>query len=97
MTIFIKLSSSLVISSWNLTLSGDKSSRNRNISNFFYGYSSEAHFPTNSAKITKFDAGNLILLQIKVFTRNIKETTLKVTAFPSFTQLRVIRRVNRVH
>ena len=43
-----------------------------------------------------------ILFQIEVTTRNIKETTLaryfiKVTARPSFTQLRVIRPINRVH
>ena len=48
--------------------------------------------------IQQFDAGNVILFQIKVFGRNIKETKLarylkKVTARPSFTQLRVIRRI----
>ena len=47
-------------------------------------------------------AGNVILFQIKVFAGNIKETTLakyfiKVTARPSLTRLRVIRRINRVH
>ena len=41
----------------------------------------------------------MILFQIEVFARNIKETTLamyfiKVTARPSFTQLRVIRRID---
>ena len=45
---------------------------------------------------------NLILFQIKVFAKNIKETSLaryfvKVTARPSFTQLRVIRRINGVY
>ena len=57
---------------------------------------------TSSAKFNKFDAGKVILFQIKVFAGYIKETTLgkyfiKVTARPSFTQLRVIRRINRVH
>ena len=59
-------------------------------------------FFTNSAKFSKFHAEKVILFQIKVFCKNIKETTLaryfiKVTAHPSFTQLRVIRRINRVH
>ena len=58
--------------------------------------------PTSSAKFSEFDSGNMILFQIKIYGRNIKETTLaryfiKVTARPSFTQLRVIRRINRVH
>ena len=40
---------------------------------------------TNSAKFSKFDFNNAILFQIKVFRKNIKETTLvnyfaKVTA-----------------
>ena len=57
---------------------------------------------TSSAKFSKFDAGNVILFEIKVFGRNIKETKLaryliKVTSHPSFTQLRVIRRINRIH
>ena len=59
-------------------------------------------FFNSSAKFSKFDAGNVILFQIKIFGRNIKETTLgkyfiKVTARPSFTRLRVIRRINRIH
>ena len=59
-------------------------------------------FSTSSAKFNEFDSGNVILFQIKVFGRNIKETTLpryfvKVTVRPSFTQLRVIRRKNRIH
>ena len=58
-------------------------------------------FTTSSARFREFDAGNVILLQTKVFARNINETTLaryfmKVTACPSFTRLRVIRRINRV-
>ena len=59
-------------------------------------------FSTSSEKFNKFDAGNMILFQIKVFARNIKETLLaryfiKVTAGPSFTQLKVITQTNRVH
>ena len=59
-------------------------------------------FTTSSARFSEFDAGNVKLFQIKVFARNIKETTLaryfiKVTARPSFTLLRVIRRINAVH
>ena len=59
-------------------------------------------FTTSSARFSKFDAGNVILFQIKVFARNIRETTLatyviKVTVRPSFTRLSVIRRINRVH
>ena len=51
---------------------------------------------------TKFYGGNVILFQIEDFARNIKEATLakyfiKVTARPSFTRLRVIRRINRVN
>ena len=53
-------------------------------------------FTTSSVRSTKFDAGNVVLFQIKVFGRNIKEPTetryfIKVTARPSFTRLRVIR------
>ena len=52
-------------------------------------------FTTSSGRFNKFNAGNVILFQIKLFDRNIKETMLeryfiKVTARPSFTQLRVI-------
>ena len=59
-------------------------------------------FTTSSARFSKFDAGNVILFQIKVFARNIRETALatyviKVTVRPSFTRLSVIRRINRVH
>ena len=47
-------------------------------------------FFTNSAKFIKFGAGNGVLFQIKVFGRNIKETTLaryfiKVIARPDST------------
>ena len=59
-------------------------------------------FNTSSSRFSKFDTGNVILFQIKVFARNIKKTVLaryfiKVTARPSFTRLRVIRRINSVH
>ena len=60
-------------------------------------------FITSSEKFSKFDAGNVILFQFKVFGRNIKsETTLarcfiKVTTSPSFTPLKAVRRINRVH
>ena len=59
-------------------------------------------FTASSARFSKFDSRKKILFQINVFGRNIKETTLakyfiKVTARPSFTRLRVIRRINRVH
>ena len=49
-------------------------------------------FSTSSANFSEYDAGNVILFQIKVFSRNIKKTTLarhlmKVTSGPSFTRL----------
>ena len=52
-------------------------------------------FFISSGKLSEFDAGNVILLQIKVFGRNIKEATLpryfiKVTARPSCMRLRAI-------
>ena len=53
-------------------------------------------FTTSCTRFSEFYAGKVILFQIKVSTRNIKETTLaryfiKVAARPSFTQLRVIK------
>ena len=59
-------------------------------------------FTTSSAIFSESGSRNVILFQIKVFGRNIKETTLvryfiKVTERPSFTQLKVIRETNRVH
>ena len=59
-------------------------------------------FIISYARFSEFDAVNMVLFQIKVFTRYIKETTLegyfiKVTARPSFTRLEVIRHVNRVY
>ena len=50
-------------------------------------------FSTSFAKFSEFDAGNVILFPIKVFGRNIKETTLaryfiKLAPRPSFTRLR---------
>ena len=59
-------------------------------------------FTISSARFSKFDSGNMVVFQMKVFGRNTKETTLagyfiKVTTHPSFTRLRVIRRINRVY
>ena len=59
-------------------------------------------FLATSAKFNKFDAGNVVLFQVKVFGRNIKETYLaryfrKVTAHPSLMRLRVIRQINENH
>ena len=59
-------------------------------------------FTTSCARFSVFYAGNVNLFQIKVNARHIKETTLatyfiKVTARPSFTRLRDIKRINRVH
>ena len=59
-------------------------------------------FTTNSTRFSNFDIRNMILFQMKGFGRNINETTLaryfiKVTARPSFKQLRVIRQRDRVH
>ena len=56
-------------------------------------------FTTNSASFRKFYAGNLILFQINVFGKYIKETLLtryfiKVTAHPSFARSSVIRQIN---
>ena len=58
-------------------------------------------FTTGSAKFREFHIGSMVLFQIKVFERNIKQTSLakyfiKVTACPSFS-LRVIKQINRVH
>ena len=58
-------------------------------------------FNTSSERFSKFDIRNVVLLKIKVSPTNIKETTLaryfiKLTVHLSFTQLRVIRRINRV-
>ena len=50
-----------------------------------------------SVKLSIFDAGNEILFQIKVLSKNIKETKLAQLYALSFTQLRVIRRINRIH
>ena len=59
-------------------------------------------FTLGYARLCKYYTRNVILFQIKVNTINIKKTTLaryftKVTARPSFTRLRVIRPINRVH
>ena len=62
-----------LISSEDFTISSDKSGRERNIGKFIFFVSS---FTTSSASFGKFDIQNVILFQIKVFGRNIKETTL---------------------
>ena len=59
-------------------------------------------FTTSCTIIREFDNRRVILFQIKVFAGDIKETMLatyisKVTARPSFTRLRLIRRKNRIH
>ena len=65
----------------------------------FCRYSSWNHLPET---LQDSDAGNVVLFQIKVSGRSIKETMLakyciKVTALLSFTRLSVIRQINRVH
>ena len=57
-------------------------------------------FTTSFVRLSEFYIRNVVLFQIKVFRRNIKETTLarffiKVTAHSSFTRLRVTKRINR--
>ena len=58
-------------------------------------------FTASSARLSKFDSRSMILVLINVFGRNSKEITLAryfiKVAWPSFTGLRVIRRINRVH
>ena len=89
MRIFVKLATTLVIPLEILTLSIDQSDRKKNIGNF-----SEVHFitsfTTSSARCSQFQAGKVVLFQIKVLGRNIKETKLEkyfinVTDHPSFT------------
>ena len=99
---FEKFSRYLLISPWFFTMSSDKSNRKRNISKFFLEIFFVSSVTTISAIFSEFDRRNVILFQVKVFDRNIKEPTLsrcfiKVTARPSFMQLRVTRRINRVH
>ena len=59
-------------------------------------------FTTSCTRFSEFDSRKVILLQIKIFGRNIKENILaryfsKITLRPNFTQLRVIRQINRAH
>ena len=77
-----------------MTVSSDESDRKRNIGNCFEKKKREilfvSSFTTSSAEFSEFDSRNMILLQIKVFGRNIKETTLatyslKLTARSTFT------------
>ena len=65
-----------LISSEIFTISSDKSDREGNIGNFFFEILFVSSFTTSSAGFGKFDIQNVILFQIKVFGRNIKETTL---------------------
>ena len=100
MRLFVKLSSSLVISLKIFTVSSDKLARKRNI-DYFFGDTLRKLILLQLWKIQQTNSGNMILFQIKVFGRNIKETTLawyfiKVTARPSFTRLRVIRGKNKI-
>ena len=81
-------------------LSTGKSDIKSNIGNFL-AESFIGSFTISSASFSEFDAGNVILYQITVFDRNIKETTLssyfrKVTTRPSFTRFRVNRQITRV-
>ena len=69
--------------------------------NFFY-ILFLGSFTTSSARFSEFDVGSVILFQVKVFSRNIKKTTLaryfiKVTVRPGLTRLRVIMQINRVY
>ena len=50
-------------------------------------------FTTSPARFSKFDAGTVILFEIKVFARKIKEIMLGMY----FIKVRVIRQTNRVH
>ena len=79
MRVLVKLSSSLVISSRNLYKKQPKLDRKRNTGNFFWRYRLNFHkssFSISYAKFSEFDGRKVILFQIKVFGRNIKETAL---------------------
>ena len=59
-------------------------------------------FSTRSRRVIELDVSNNILFQIKFFGQKIKRTMmamnlLKVTLHYSFTRLRVIRQINRIH
>ena len=80
----------------------NRSDRKRNIGKFVLQIFFVSSFTISSASFSEFDNLNMILFQIKVFGRNIAETTLasyfiKVTAHSSFMRLRVIGWINRVH
>ena len=73
----------------------NRSDRKRNICKFVLQIFFVSSFTISSASFSEFDNLNMILFQIKVFGRNIAETTLasyfiKVTAHSSFMRLRVI-------
>ena len=69
MRIFVKLSSSLVIISWNLYIKQYKSKRKKNIGKFFVD-TLHRLITISSARFSEFDAGNVILFQIKVFGKS---------------------------
>ena len=59
-------------------------------------------FSNGSTSFSVFDAGNTILFRIKVFSGKINGTTLakyliKITVCSSFTRLRIIGQINRIH
>ena len=59
-------------------------------------------FTVSFSRFSEFDSRSVILLQIKVFGRIIKEIALaryimKLSVRPSFTRLKVISRIYRVH
>ena len=59
MRIFVKLTSSLVISSKIFKISSDKLDRKRNIGKIFWRLTSYAHFPP-ALQSFEFDAGSVI-------------------------------------
>ena len=87
MRVFVKLSSSLVTI---FAISSNKLDGKRNTGKFFLEIIFISSFSTSSVQFSEFDSGNVILFQIQVSGRNIKETPLakyflKVAACPSFT------------
>ena len=71
-----------------------------NIVKYFRRKSSVAHLQPALELSVIFDAGKIILFQIKVFGGKINSVTvttylIKVTARSSFTQLRTIKQINR--
>ena len=73
MRILVKLSSSLVTSSKSIYKKQYKSDRKRNIAKVFLEVHFISSFFTSAAKFSEFDARNMILFQVKVLGKNIKE------------------------